>query len=479
MKISKQIIISIFFLAMVVILPSCKKSFVDLTPRGVVPVSSYYTTEIDIRTALNGAYSSLRPIYNEQYGYGEVPSDNTETFPDSENMYGEEDKFTWTPTSIRIQAAWTRFYTAISYANIVLDHVGTPAMTDASRNSYTGQAKFLRALNYFNLVRMFGAVPLVLNEITSEQQAYSYNRTPVAEVYAQIEKDLNEAAAVLPASYTGQDVGRATSTAAKGLLGKAYMFQNKFALAEAKLAEIVPLAGTPLSYDQIFGLGKDNNREIIFAVQYLGGGFSEGNTFAAQFVPTPSGSTIIGVSGGSNNIGTPDLYNAFEPGDVRRDVAIGIFTVDRFVYYYAKKFTYQSVASGNEGDNDWPVLRFADVILLYAEALNENGKTNEALTQLNLIRTRSNLPPKTNLSQPDARTAIRNERRVELCFEGERWFDLIRWNTYVEVMQAFKTKYGAVNGTIGNVVPTLRLYPIPQRERILNPNLSQNDGYPK
>lgn len=324
---------------------------------------------------------------------------------------------------------------------------------------------------------MFGDVPLVLTEITSEQQAYSYNRTPVAEVYAQIEKDLNDAAAVLPASYTGQDVGGVTSTAAKSLLGKAYMFENKFALAESKLAEIVPLAGTPLSYDQIFGLGKDNNREIIFAVQYLGGGFGEGNTFASQFVPTLSGSTIIGVSGGINNIGTPDLYNAFEPGDARLNVAIGIFTVNRFVYYYAKKFIYPTVAAGNEGENDWPVLRFADVILLYAEALNENGKTNEALTQLNLIRTRSNLPPKTNLAQSDARTAIRNERRVELCFEGERWLDLIRWNTFVDVMQAFKTKYGAVNGTIGNVITTLRLYPIPQRERVLNPNLTQNPGY--
>lgn len=477
MKISKQIIISTFFLAMVVVLPSCKKSFVDLTPRGIVPVGSYYHTEIDIRTALNGAYSSLRPIYNEQYGFGEVPSDNTETFPDSEVIYGEQDKLTWTATSIRLQAAWTRFYTAISYANIVLDHVGTPIMTDANRNGYIGQAKFLRALMYFNLVRMFGGVPLVLNEITSEEQAYTYGRIPETEVYAQIEKDLNEAAAVLPASYTGSDIGRATSTAAKALLGKAYMFQNKFALAEAKLAEIIPFAGTPLSYDQVFGLGKDNNREIIFAVQYLGGGFSEGNTFASQFVPTPSGTTIIGVSGGSSNIGTRDLYNAFEPGDARLNVAIGLFTVDRYKYYYAKKFIYPTVASGLEGDNDWPVLRFADVILLYAEALNENGKTNEALTQLNLIRTRSNLPSKLNLSQPDARTAIRNERRLELCFEGERWFDLVRWNIYVDVMQAFKTNYGAVNGTIGNVIATLRLYPIPQRERILNPNLSQNPGY--
>ncbi|RYY18783.1 MAG: RagB/SusD family nutrient uptake outer membrane protein, partial [Sphingobacteriaceae bacterium] len=130
----------------------------------------------------------------------------------------------------------------------------------------------------------------------------------------------------------------------------------------------------------------------------------------------------------------------------------------------------------SEGDNDWPVLRYGDVILLYAEALNENGKTAEALTQLNLIRTRAGLAGKVGLSQADARTAIRNERRIELCFEAERWFDLVRWNTFIPVMTAFKAK-GSVNGTIGNITDNLRLFPIPLREIQLNTNLTQNPGY--
>jgi hypothetical protein len=114
---------------------------------------------------------------------------------------------------------------------------------------------------------------------------------------------------------------------------------------------------------------------------------------------------------------------------------------------------------------------------MYAEVLNENGKTDAALTQLNLVRTRSNLAAKLGLSQADARTAIRNERRVELCFEAERWFDLIRWNTYVQVMQAYKTRYTPPSGAFGNVLPTLSLYPIPIREISLNPKLTQNPGY--
>jgi hypothetical protein len=477
MKINKLIISSSGIFLLTLALTSCKKSFVDLTPKGVVPVSTYYTTEIDIKTALNGTYNSLRHIYNEQYGYGEVPSDNAQTYGESEVGYGEEEKLSWTATSTNLQNAWARFYITIAYANIVLGHVNTPPMVQANRDSYTGQAKFLRALMYFNLVRMYGGVPLILTEITSEQQAYTYNRETAANVYAQIEKDLTEAAAVLPASYTGSDIGRATSIAANALLGKVYMYEHKTAQAEAILATVASTSGTLLTYDQIFGLGKDNNREIIFSVQYLGGGFGEGNTFASGFVPQTSGTTIIGVSGGSSNIGTPSLYNAFEAGDLRLNTAVGIFTSGSLVYYYAKKFIYPTVAAGAEGDNDWPVLRYADVILLYAEALNENGKTTDALTQLNLVRTRSGLASKTGLTQDDTRNAIRNERRVELCYEGERWFDLIRWNVMVPVMQAYKANYTPANGVIGNVTTTLSLYPIPAREIQLNPNLTQNPGY--
>jgi len=477
MKIKKLIISSLTVVALTMVLSGCKKSFVELTPKGIIPVTSYYSTEIDIRTALNGAYSSLRTVYNAQYGFGEVPSDNTETYGESESLYGEQDKLTWTAASVNIQNAWAGYYATIAYANIVLDHVGTPAMTEANRNSYIGQAKFLRALMFFNLVRMYGGVPLVLNEITSEEQAYTYNRASVAEVYAQIEKDLTDAESLLPATFSGADIGRATSIAAKALLGKTYLYENKMALAESKLAEVAATAGTLISYDQIFGLGKDNNRDIIFSVQYLGGGFGEGNTFASGFVPQTSGSAIINVAGGSNNIGTPDLFRSFEPGDSRLSTAIGTFTSGTLIYYYARKFVYQSVAAGSEGDNDWPVIRYADVILMYAEALNENGKTAEALTQLNLVRNRSNLASKLGLAQQDARTAIRNERRVELCFEGERWFDLIRWGTFVQVMTAYKAANKPANGVIGNILPTLNLYPIPIREISLNPKLTQNQGY--
>src|SRR5687768_9911861 len=368
---------------------SCGKDFVNLTPQGLIPVDGYYHDELSFKNALTGMYGSLRTIYNNNWAYSELPSDNTMTFPSSEAFWGEMDKYTWTPTSSRIQEAWSRHYSTIALCNIILDRITPVSMPQANKDRYIAEAKFVRALMYFNLVRMFGGVPLVLNEITTEAQAYSYDRESIANIYVQIEKDLTESAATLPVSYPAADIGRPTKTAARGLLGKVYMFRKKFPEAESMLAQVVALAPSPLiSYDRIFGLGNDNNADIIFSIQYISGGFGEGNIFAREFVPQPSGTTIIGVSGSSYNVGGADLNAAFEAGDLRKPISIGIFTDGALAYYYTRKFLYPTVPAGNEGDNDWPVLRFGDVILLYAEALNENGKTDEALIQLNRIRAR-------------------------------------------------------------------------------------------
>lgn len=455
---------------------SCKKDFVNLTPQGLIPVGNYYHDELSFKNGLTGMYNSLRTIYNNHWAYSELPSDNTITFPESEAFWGEMDKYTWMPTSSRIQEAWSRHYTTIALCNILLDRIEPVAMPQANKDRYIAEAKFVRALMYFNLVRMFGDVPLVLNEITTEAQAYSYNRETTANIYTQIEQDLNESAAVLPVSYGAADIGRPTKTAANGLLGKVYMFQKKFAEAENILAQVVAMAPSSLIvYNRIFGLGNDNNADILFSIQYISGGFGEGNIFSREFVPQPSGTTIIGVSGTSYNVGGADLNAAFEPGDLRKPISVDSFKNGALVYYYTRKFLYPTVLAGNEGDTDWPVLRFGDVILLYAEALNENSKTEDALIQLNRIRARAGLPAKSGLSQQDARTAIYNERRVELCFEGERWFDLVRWDIFIPTMQAFKTKYNVTG--MGNIEARLRVLPIPSRERALNPNLTQNTGY--
>lgn len=472
MKMNKTIISQLLMVFLVFVLPSCKKSFVDLTPVGIVPVGTYYKTELDIQTALTGVYNSLKIIYNYQWLFSELPSDNTQTYTETETAYGELDKYTYLSTSNNIKNVWSRHYAAIAYCNIILGHIESIPMAEVNKNSYMGQVKFIRGLMYFNLVRLFGGVPLVLQEITSENEALSYSRASITAVYTQIEHDLQDAALKLPTAYTGVNIGHATSIAAKGLLGKVYIYEKKFPEAVTTLAQLLPNVPKPLTpYDKIFGVGNDNNPDIVFSIQYLGGGFGEGNNFASAFAP--AGSAIVNVGGTSANIGTQDLYDTFEPGDLRKDIAISQFGI----YYYAKKFVYKTVQSGFEGDNDWPVLRFAEIVLLYAEALNETGKTDDALTQLNLVRVRSGLPAKTGLLQEPARTAIQHERRVELCFEGERWLDLIRWDTYIPVMNAFLAKYKVVSGTFGKINTNISLLPIPYAETSVNPNLSQNPGY--
>lgn len=470
----------IFLVLAVMVLAGCEK-FVELTPDDNIPVNSFFKTEGDIKNAISGLYGNLRGIYNGYYQYAELPSDNARSFAESEVAQGPFDKLSYTPSTGAVSGAWNDAYRTIANANIILAKItDVPFGTETLKAQNIAEAKFIRALMYFNLVRFFGDVPLVLAEITTEADAYTYTRTPLAEVYAQIEKDLSEAVPALPASYTGPDAGRVTSGAAKALLGKVYLQQKKWINAETILAEVVASGTYQILPDinNVFGFGKDNNAEIIFAVQYIATGFGEGNSYVHTFVPQPSGTTITSVTGNSTCVGTLDLYNAFEPGDIRRDAFLGVYGSGNNTYYWAKKFIYR-VTLQNEGENDWPVLRYADVLLMYAEALNNNGKTEEALNHLNTIRTRAQLAPKTGLTQADAQLAIEQERRVELCFEGHRWHDLIRWDKDVSTMQAFKDKYTVIDpGNVNlNPVPERRVMPIPFREVALNPNLTQNPGY--
>lgn len=479
MKRHIQSLRTLFAACSLAILSSCGSDFVDLVPPEALPVTEFYKTETDIRSAVTGTYGNLRGIYNNYWQYAELPSDNTQTFSESEVTAGAFDKLSWLPSSGAVAGAWNDGYRTISHCNVVLDKIGSVPMAEATKNQYIAEVKFIRALMYFNLVRFFGEVPIVLKEVTSEAEAYSFLRKPVVEVYAQIEKDLLEAEPVLPAKFTGANIGRATSGAVQSLLGKVYLQQEKWAQAEAVLAKVVA-SGTyrilPNAAD-VFGVGKDNNDEIIFAVQYVGGGFNEGNSFAHTFAPQPS--TVIRIVGSSFNVGTRDLYDAFEPGDTRRDVYGGVFTNGPFFYYWARKFVDTNISLVNEGSNDWPILRYADVVLMYAEALNNTGKTALALTQLTDIRKRGGLTPLTALTAAATQLAIERERRVELCFEGHRWHDLIRWKKEVPTMVAFREKYRTVDPTIANISANefKKLLPVPLRERSLNPNLTQNPGY--
>ena len=500
--------IVLFLIILTSALSACQDSFLELTDPTKIPTDKLFTSASNVTAAVNGVYSQLAPVYNNSYFvFGEMASDNAYE-PVSANaryfftIFGVEEN------NPNLQTMWTDSYRCISRANIVLEKAGQVAMDTTLKNRYLGEMKFIRALNYFNLVRIWGAVPLVTQNLSDDyQQAYEFGRTPVVEVYAQIEKDLTEAAQVLPVSYPAADLGRATRTAAKGLLGKVYITQLKYQQAAETLVELIEGTHTAgnlakvhglvsTSFEDVFSNSNEMNKEILFAVRYISGGLGLGSGFASNFLPTYSGTDIIkaGLSGGP--VVRQDLVNAFPEGDRRKAVSVGYYTKGNSAStsdYYTRKYIVNGAPfARNDGDNDWIVLRYADVLLLYAEALNETGKSTEALPYVNMVRARAGLTALTGQNQSILSLTIENERRLELSYEGHRWFDLVRTGRLLTVMNAFYQKYRAIPSTAQNpnnglfvnsggsqveVQPFQVLFPLPLAERQYNPKLTQNEGY--
>ncbi|CAL1517217.1 RagB/SusD family nutrient uptake outer membrane protein [Chitinophaga sp. MM2321] len=454
------------------------KDFVDLKSPTVVNRDEFFKRQSDFTAAVNGLYSNLRSYYNGFYVVGEIPSDNTEA-----NGYtlgfADMDQQTWLSNNSSIQGSWLSAYSAIARANIILGRIDGVTMDAALKEQYKAEAKFVRALMYFNLTQFFGDVPLVLQEVKTEAEAYTYLRETSDKIYAQIETDLLDAIAGLPATYTGADIGRAAKGAAQGLLGKVYVTHKKFDKAIPVLEDVIGSGNYKLedSYEGLFKVENRNNKEMLFSVQYLGNGNGEGSNFCITFAPFGSGTEITtGGNPAGANQGTLDLFNAFEAGDLRKSVAIAEYPLTKALY--TRKFMDRPIAA-NEGNNNWPVLRYADVLLLYAEALNENGATDDAFGPLNEVRERADLGDLSGLDKIALRAAIQQERRVELCFEGHRWFDLLRTGNMVSVMTAYKEKYKGIAYLVEyyDVNANKALFPVPFRERNLNPNLTQNPGY--
>ncbi|MVM36691.1 RagB/SusD family nutrient uptake outer membrane protein [Spirosoma sp. HMF3257] len=463
-------------------LTACKEQFLDLSPVSAVGTTSFFKTQSDVLTALNGAYGAMQ--FNGQYGQlyvvAEIPSDDTSpVLSGSVTDQDEFDKFYVRTTNPYTLARWSDGYRGIYRCNAVIERIASVTMDETLKKRIVGEAKFLRALMYFNLVRVFGDVPLVLTEITDPLQGYEFGRSPVADVYTQIIKDLSDAESVLSVSYTGADVGRATSGAAKSLLGKVYLTQKRYADAAAKLKEVIDKGTYSLlpNYADLFKPANKNSKESVFEVQYKKGNIGEGSGFANAYAPENSGNAVIAFGGGGNNHPTPDLDNSYEPGDPRRNVSMASSYINssgvKIDYYYIKKYADPPVVNGDSEDN-WYVLRYADVLLMYAEALNETGKTAEALPYLNQVRKRVGLADKAITAQADMRLAIEQERRVELAFEGHRWFDLVRTDRALPVLQAKATAIGIKTVLSANNL----VFPIPQSQIDINPTkIKQNPGY--
>jgi tetratricopeptide (TPR) repeat protein len=456
----------ILFITLSFAMASCGDDFLDLTPVSSPNVADFYQTPEDLLNGVNAAYSTLQS--GSYYG-GRDFQDLTEYRADvafdndpsaNSGVRFNIDQFLAGATNEIIENVWERLYQTIYRCNVVLDNADNVEMNSGLRNQYAAEVRFIRALSYFHAVQLWGPVPLVLRA-EGTLAARDHIRNSVNEVYAAIEADLEFAAANLPSDYPPASVGRATSGAAQSLLGKVYLTQKKYAEAVSALGEVVTSGRYALepSVADVFAPGNEYNDEIIFAVV-----FTETNT--AEDVG------LFFSSGIGDNI-EPSFRALYDDADARKSM-IEMITPPNTATLVPAKYYAPLSGAGTVG-TDFIVLRYADVLLMYAEALNEVGyqSAGEAFSALNAVRTRAGLSPISSADLPNQgsfRNAVLKERNLELPLELHRWYDLLRTGRAIEAMSA-------VGLTINQ---NDLLFPIPNSQVLIYNNPSgfpQNPGY--
>jgi tetratricopeptide (TPR) repeat protein len=439
-------IINTIVMAFLLVMSSCTKSFIEKDPVSSVSIDAVYKTDKDFKDAIMGTYQALKVQYANMWQFGDLRGDDAFIQISNQPSSTGVDVFSINSSDALLRNTWANYYVAINRANIVLSKIeSADASVVTNKDLYIGEAKFIRALAYFDLVRIFGNVQMITG-VPSVDEISATPRTAVATVYSEvIIKDLLDAATKLPVSYAAIDVGRATRGAAKAILGKAYLTIKDFPKAEAVLQELTvsPYSYALLpNYNDLFDYSKDeHHKEYVFDIEYETGGLDVGSNFTHAFMPNvPALLDYYGIKGGFGESMSPTqkLISIWQPGDKRKDVTeqccgtwknpvTGVVT--NFIATTSQSYTMKyitAVALLNDSKANWKVVRYADVLLMYAEALNENGKTDQALVPLNLVRVRGGVPVYAGLTQTTARDAIALERRFELSFEGHRWFDLVR-----------------------------------------------------
>lgn len=481
----------IITLLLIVLGTACSEDFLDKKPLGLLTSENFFETEEQAVWATNAVYNILRSWEVHVFSYigmTDIISDDADkgSTPNDGNFLLEIENFEHDAGNVATSTVWSGYYRGIYRANLCLLNIPDMDIDPVLRDRLVGENHFLRAYFYFNLVRWFGGVPLIEAPLAPEE--YQQPRATEAEVYALIEQDLLAAIEALPLRYPAVDLGRVTRGAAQGLLAKVYLTRGRFADAEKQALDVINSNEYELypDYTELFQLVGENSSESVFEVQAalfdIGGGGSQYNE-------------VQGVRGTPNlgwgfNRPSNDLIASYESGDPRRDATIlyeGEILPDGSAIVqpnpetpnarYNQKAWVPRHPQGNNGDGQGNirVLRYADVLLMAAEALNENGKPQEALVYLNRVRARARgsnpnlLPDVTETGQEALRQRIWRERRAELALEQQRWFDLLRQDRAAEVMQALGKNF---------VVGKHELFPIPQTEIDLSGGLmSQNPMY--
>ncbi len=464
-------------------IPVSCSDFLDLQPEFQISEGSFYKTAEDIETALIGNYADLQ-LHNLSLVYlGELTTDNAEvrwTTPTEAEV--EADEMNFTPGNGFLNSVWNTCFSTISGSNNILARIDALDFDQGLKDQLKGESLFLRAYSYFYLVRLFGDLPIVTVAFRSPNEiaAFDMSRQPVSQVYELIISDLEDAATLLD-GIEGLGKSRASTGAAKTLLGKVHLTMKNYDLAADVLKEVIDSQEYALhdSYKALFTNGNDGLIESIFEIEYLSGNVGEGNSFSRTFTPARFDMAIFpgNMQGNGRILPTPDMANSYEEDDLRRPASIGdsvlLVTGEYEPEFYGLKFVDFTTGISDDGGINFTSLRYADVLLMYAEALNELERTDEAYEYINDVRERADLEGLSGLTQEQFRLAMERERKAEFFLEGHRWFDLVRTDRLATVMN----DYFSDNGLSFGVEPHEVLMPIPLREIDINPNLKQNDGY--
>ncbi len=528
----KKIKYILVVIALAFAVSSCEK-IIDVDPISNVGADVFYRDFTEVSAALTGCYGGMQePMYNE-WMFTELRSDNSKqglaTSSSVPNLeLNELDMFVLNSAHPQLYTYWLSTYKNIRAINYVLRSLGatysngqiivgqgTADVTPAQKNQLIGEALFLRSYHYFKLVRLFGGVAAVTEPVDPEKSK-QINRNTVAECYQLITADLSTAKDLLAdntfSTIPNADLGRANAWAAKSLLAKVYLTLNRNADALPLLDDVISNSGYGLltNYADVFSIANEMNREIIFTVRYKAGGFGIGSPFANLFAPTGSGNAIVNNDGNGFNFPTESLKSAYivPPtgfADARRAVNIAQFTPTR---PYVRKYTSQ-VINRFDAENDFPVIRLADVLLMKAEATGFDGAGGSSVAIINQIRERAGAGvftgatsfnsaffryPATGVGSitddTEFKTALFNERRLELAFENQRFFDMLRTGNATNILKAhiaeeYDIHYKNYRPILtlafiqSNITTDKLLLPIPQREIDTNDQIviAQNPGY--
>lgn len=474
-------------------LAACSK--LDEKPESFLVSEQFYQNEEQAKAAVTGLYRKLyesgQSLYNGLFQIGvEMATDDYEAGPRARNAHVRAlSGLTHDPSNDRMEQLWKQSYDGVNAANVAIHRIAVidpSKIDDRVRKRLTNEAKFLRALHYFNLVRWFGPVPLVLHETNSLSPDDLYvEKSSEEEVYNQIITDLKDAANLPKASdYGAADAGRATSGAAKSLLAKVYLTKKDWENAVLMSKDVIDHEGYELfeNFADVFAVARKNGKEHIFSAQFQGNSGYLGNSLAGRSAPAD----VPGINGDYADALhlAGGLYRSFINEDTRRAVSFVteiVSPVDGKLYRLAtpqfhKYYDESVVGSQSQSSKNLSIIRYAEVLLIYAEALNEfnNGPTAEAYWAIDRIRERAHIVKLADiapsLTQNAFRDSVFQERRKELVYEYQRWFDLVRRGPeyYVNTLKA-----------AGKILAAPRHihFPTPQRELNQNPKLKQHPDW--